>query len=87
MSVPRWRSLDGRSVPMPLWDECVAAHALHAAKAQAAGKVPLSEWEFVLTLLVEGVRAYRARAARQEAAGRLIKTPDEVREASRMERR
>lgn len=64
---------------MPLWDECVSAHALHVAKARAAGKEPLSEWEFVLTLLVQGIRAYQARAERHEAAGRLIKTPDEVR--------
>ena len=78
MATRRWRALDGYTVPMPLWDEMTRAHAAHVARVTSAGKTPLSEWEFVLTLLAHGLGAYQAGLARETSKERLIKTPDEV---------
>lgn len=74
----RWRSLDGYTVPMPIWDEITKVHAAHVARAAGRRYPPLSEWEFVLTLLVQGVRVYQAGLAKEAAQERLIKTPTEV---------
>ena len=78
MTTLRWRALDGYTVPVPLWNEMTQAHAAHVALATSAGKPPLSEWEFVLAMLAQGVRVYQAKQAREAAKERLVKTPTEV---------